>query len=432
MKNLNVKRARRFGASLLLAATLGSLSGIASAATQMMDRVIAIVDGDVILASELNNRIETTKSTLQQRGQQLPSDDILQRELLDRLIVESLQMQMADRAGIRISDAELNQAMARVAAQNQLSPEQFREELKKSGRSYLNVREEIRRELAIQRVQQGSVNRRIQISDQEIKSFLNSAEGAELTAPEFNVVHALIPLSSSATDAEQAKAADLAQQLSEKLRSGAKLDTLAGNQQGFTVTTGELGWRRTGDLPSIFGEVVPALSNGEVADPKRSASGFHIIKLVDSRGRAETIPQTKARHILLKASAIRTEAETEIEANKLRERIMSGESFADLARQYSEDIGSAMEGGDLGWTTPGQLVPAFQEAMDNTAAGEVSPAFRSRYGWHILEVEERRQKDVTEDLRRNMARNFLHQRKYKDELQVWLQKIRDEAYVDIK
>jgi peptidyl-prolyl cis-trans isomerase SurA len=198
------------------------------------------------------------------------------------------------------------------------------------------------------------------------------------------------------------------------------------------VQGGDLGWRRPDDLPSLFAEHVPTLSPGQVSEPIRSPSGFHILHLIQTRGTGEVIQQTRARHILLKASAIRSEEQTQALAAELRQRALDGASFADLARQYSEDIGSAMEGGELGWTSPGQLVGEFQKAMDATREGAISEPFRSQYGWHIVQVEKRRQQDVTDDIRRNIARNYLHQRKFQDELDAWLQKIRDEAYVDIK
>jgi peptidyl-prolyl cis-trans isomerase SurA len=198
------------------------------------------------------------------------------------------------------------------------------------------------------------------------------------------------------------------------------------------VQHNDLGWRTKEDLPSLFADVVPTLGAGQSTDPIRSPSGYHLIKVVEVRGKGELIQQTKARHILLKPSAIRSDEQCQQLAAQLRQRALSGTDFSELARQYSEDIGSAMEGGELGWTSPGQLVAAFQRAMDNTAPGQISEPFKSRYGWHIVMVEQRRQQDVSDDMRRNMARNYLHDKKYQEELDGWLRKIRDEAFVDIK
>jgi peptidyl-prolyl cis-trans isomerase SurA len=281
----------------------------------------------------------------------------------------------------------------------------------------------------LQRVQQGNVSERVQITDQEIESFLDSAEGRSLTAPQYHVLHALIAVSDPA-NASTAKA--FAEQLTERLRAGENFAKVIATQGPAPMQGGDLGWRSADNLPTLLAEVVPTLTPGKVPDPIRSPSGFHLVKLVEVRGKGEVIQQTRARHILLKPSAIRSEEQTRQLAAELRQRIIGGADFAELARQYSEDIGSAMEGGELGWTSPGQLVGAFQKAMDETAIGSISAPFQSRYGWHILRVEERRQQDVTDELRRNMARNYLHQRKYQEELDAWLQKIRAEAYVDIK
>jgi peptidyl-prolyl cis-trans isomerase SurA len=229
-----------------------------------------------------------------------------------------------------------------------------------------------------------------------------------------------------------AQAQQLAGQLAARLRAGEDFKQVIDTPGPQSLQGGDLGWRNAEDLPSLLAPVAPTLSEGQVAAPFRSPSGFHLLKLVGVRGKGEVIQQTKARHILLKPSAIRTEEQTEQLAAELRQRALKGADFGELARQYSEDIGSAMEGGELGWTSPGQLVGDFQKAMDTTAAGAISQPFRSRYGWHVLQVEDRRQQDVTDELRRNMARNYLHQRKFQEELEAWLQKIRDEAYVDIK
>ena len=238
-----------------------------------------------------------------------------------------------------------------------------------------------------------------------------------------------MPLPADASADRVSQAERFARRLADSVRQGKPVQSVEGD---FKVQQSDLGWRRQHELPSLIAQLVPEMEDGEVAAPIRSPSGYHVVQLVESRGRAEMVRQTRARHILLKPSAIRSEEETQELAAQLRERALAGDSFAELAREYSEDIGSAMEGGDLGWTTPGQLVPAFQQAMDNTAPGEISEPFRSQYGWHIVKVEERRMEDITDDMRRNMARNFIHQRKFEEELQLWLQEIRDKAFVDIK
>ncbi len=406
-------------------------SSLTQSSPQLLDQVIAIVDDDVVLASELQERMQQVLVNIKKTGKQAPPTAEIQQEILDQLILENIQLQMAYRAGVRISDAQLNESMLRIAQQNRMDLIQFKEALEGDGLSYTATREQIRKEMLLQRVQQGNVNQRVQITDQEIANFLTSEEGQTLTAPEYRMLHTLIPVASGNADAD-ATASDHAQALYQRIKNGERYQhVLSSDKQGQLSAT-DLGWRKAANLPALIAKLTDTLEKGETAAPIRSPSGYHLVKLLDKRGEGEVIPQTKARHILLKASAIRDEAATEVEINALRQQVLDGAEFADLAREHSEDIGSALEGGDLGWTNPGQLVGAFQDAMDKTEINAISPAFRSQYGWHILQVQERRQKDVTDTIRRNMASNYIHQRKYDDELQTWLQKIRDEAYVDIK
>ena len=401
------------------------------AETQVLDGVIAIVDDDVILQSELNSRVDQISLNFQQKGQQLPPIEEVTREVLDQLVLESIQIQKAYKAGVRISDAQLNDSMTRIAQQNGLTLSQFKAALEADGLSYLSTREQIRKEMLIQRVQQGSVSQQIQTSDQEIANFLASEEGQSLTAPKYRMLHTLVQLPSNPNDEQVSAAKKIADDLYQRIQTGESYENVMSQETRQKLTTNDFGWRKPGDLPSLVAGLTE-LSEGETAAPIKSPSGFHLVKLVDTRGKGEFIAQTRARHILLKASAIRDEAATKAEAEQLRQDIINGADFEALARQHSEDIGSALEGGDLGWTTPGQLVAAFQNAMDSTEINGISDAFRSEYGWHILQVLDRRDKDVTDDIRRRIAGNFIHQRKYKDELQTWLQKIRDEAFVDFK
>ena len=420
--------------AIALSALLSLTAIPGNSAVQMLDQIVAIVDDDVILVSELAIRVDAVMENIKKSGNQdqAPPMEKLQRDILEQLIRENIQMQMARRAGVRISDAQLNDAMARIAQQNRMTLEQFKVALEAEGTSYTATREQIRRDMILQRVQQGNVNQRVQITEQEIANFLDSDEGKSLTAPEYRMLHALIPVTGDSNSEFAQRAEHHANTLYQQIQDGASYEALVGNDTEFNIATTDLGWRKAADLPRLVSGLAGKLEKGETAEPIRSPSGFHLVKMVDKRGDTEVIAQTRSRHILLKSSAIRDEAATEAEIKALRQQIIAGADFADLAREHSEDIGSAVEGGDLGWTSPGQLVGAFQNAMDNTDIDQVSPAFRSQYGWHILQVLERRQKDVTNQLRNNMARNFIHKRKYDEELQTWLQKIRDEAYVDFK
>ncbi|MDB6060209.1 MAG: molecular chaperone SurA [Verrucomicrobiaceae bacterium] len=400
-----------------------------SSQQQSLDRVIAIVDEDVILGSELQAAVSRAQENAARSKRELPPLDQFRRQIFDQLVLESLQLQIANRVGVRVSDTELNEALDRIAQQNNMTLEQFSQVMTQDGTSYAQAREQLRRELLIQRVQQGSVSERVQITDQEVENFLASAEGQARIAPQYHVLHALIPITDK-TDPEQVK--QFAMQLDTRAREGEDFNRVMTTAGPVKVQNSDLGWRTSDNLPSLLVDLVPTLKSGEVAEPLRSPSGYHIVKVVEVRGKGEIIQQTKARHILLKPSAIRTEAQCQQLAAELRQRILAGADFDALAKQYSEDIGSAMEGGELGWTNPGQLVGTFQTAMDNTPKGAISEPFHSRYGWHIVKVEDRRTQDVTDEMRHTMARNYLHEKKYQDELDAWLRRIRDEAFVDIK
>lgn len=397
---------------------------------QALDRVVAIVDDDVITFSDLQDEVQYITAKLKQSNRPMPPDEELRRQVFDQLVVESLELQLADRAGARVNDTELNEAMERIAAQNGMTLETFSKSLSNDGMQYTLARERLRREILIDHVQRGNVNQRVKISDQEIDNFLDSAQGQSMLSPQYHVKHVLVPVASDASTAAHTEARQKAESLLAKLNSGESFEQLTTGHSDLQAS--DLGWRRDEDLPSLIAPAVTTLKEGAAGGPIVSASGYHVIQLVELRGKGEVIQQTKARHILLKPSAIRNDEQSRELAAQLRTKIIAGTAFADLARQYSEDIGSAMEGGELGWTSPGQLVPAFQNAMDNTTPGAISDPFRSNYGWHIVQVEERRQQDVTNDMRRNMAREYLHKRKYQEELEAWLHKIRDEAYVDIK
>ena len=403
------------------------------AATEVLDQVVAIVDDDIIMASELRERINAVNETIAARGIKPPPEDQLIRETLDRLILENIQLQMGRRVGVRISDAQLNGAMQRIAAQNRMTLDQFRQALDQSGQSYAAMREQVRREMIIQRVQGGNVNQRIQITDQEVDNFLATEEGQKMAQPEYHVLHALLAVSPDASAAETSAAQAHVEKLLARIRAGESFEQVISSSSGqYAFSGGDLGWRKLDDLPSLFANVAPGLAQGETSDPVRSDSGFHLVYMAEKRGGERVVAQTQVRHILVKPSEIMTDEQARDVVVELRNRAESGEDFGDLAREYSEDIGSAQEGGDLGWTTPGQMVPEFEKAMDATAEGEISQPVRTQFGWHILLVDGRRQQDMTSDAIRNQAMNYLHDRKYQEELDAWLRQIRDEAFVDIK
>ena len=407
------------------------LPSLASAQIEVLDQVVAIVDDDIILASELQERVKGVRSTMESRGVEVPSDDVLIRETLDRLILDSIQLQLANRYGVRIPDQQLDEAMTRLARQNGLTLEQFRIALEQSGQSYAAAREGLRDDLAIQRVQQGNVMRNINISEQEIDNFLTTEEGEAMTQPEYQVVQALLSISRGEDAAEIAAKEAYVNEVLSNIQSGQPFEQAVSGTEPYAFTGGDLGWRKLGDIPSMFADTVPTLTVGEVAKV-RSSSGLHLVYLADAVGGEQLVRQTDVRHILVKPTEVLNEQAAEDLVVELRARIEGGEDFGELARQYSDDIGSATEGGNLGWTNPGQMVPEFEATMAGTAEGSISQPFRSEFGWHILEVKARRDKDFSGEVRRNQVAGYIRDQKYQEELDAWLRKIREEAFVDIK
>jgi len=342
---------------------------------------------------------------------------------------------MAERAGATISDAELNQAMERMRQGNKLSPEQFKQQLIQEGMTLSTLREQIRREMTINRVQQGRVNRRIKISEQEIDNFLNSKEGEFWRSPDYRLGHIMIPVSQTAPSEEVEQAKVKVEGIFQQLQKGADFKQLAiANSSGQNALKGgDLGWRKTAQLPGLFAKVVPTLKVGDTTEPFRSAAGFHLLRLYEQKGGGEQmVEQSKVRHILIKPSTILSDAEAHEKLEGIRQQILDGGDFKALAKEHSEDIGSMLSGGDLGWSTPGQFVPEFEKAMGETGVGQISEPFRSQFGWHILKVDERRNQDMSERVIRNQASNILRKRRFEEELQNWLREIRNEAYVEIK
>lgn len=416
---------------LALALILNFLSQQAYSQVEVLDQVVAIVDDDIILTSELRERVQGVKSTMEARNVEVPDDEILLRETLDRLILDSIQLQLANRYGVRIPDQQLDESMTRLAQQNGLTLEQFRLALEQSGQSYAAAREGLRDDLAIQRVQQGNVMRNINISEQEIDNFLTTEEGEAMAQPEYRVIQALLAASRNEDTPGLAKKEAFVDKVLSSINAGMAFEEAVSATEPYSFSGGDLGWRKLGDIPSMFAQVVPTLSIGEVSKV-RSSSGFHLVYLADAAGGERMVRQTDVRHILLKPTEVLSEEAAEELAVELKTRIEAGENFGDLARQYSDDIGSAAEGGELGWTNPGQMVPEFEATMAGTPEGEISAPFRSEFGWHILEVEARRDKDFSSEIRRNQIAGHIREQKYQEELDAWLRKIREEAFVDIK
>ncbi len=402
---------------------------------ELIDRVVAVVDSGVIMESQLNTRVEEILIRLKNDKAELPPLNLLEEQVLDRLIIEEIQLQLADRAGIKISDSELNQTLSRVSSQNNLSLEEFRLKLEEEGTSYKSFRDTIKKELIIQRVQRGKVGAKIDISEQELENFINSEEGRTQLAEQYNVQHILLPVKSGLSEIEIQAIENEAVSLLERLESGENFEKLAASYSAGqkALEGGFLGWRTSAELPSLFAEVVTELTVGEVAQPVRSGAGFHILKLTEKRGNTvKFLDQTLARHILVQPSEIRTENQAEILINDIYKRLKEGEDFKQLARQFSEDPGSKMDGGELGWSNPGDYDPAFEMTLNATEIGQLSEPVKSSFGWHIIEVMDRRNEDVSQEEQKNRAYQIIFKRKFDQELQSTLIELRAEAYVDIK
>jgi len=406
-------------------------AAITNAQVQTLDRVVAIVDDDIILATELQERLMLIKRNIEQREMEAPSEEVLARETLDRLILESIQLQLANRYGVRIPDAQLDEAMRRMAAGSNLTLEQFRDAVEANGQNYVAMREEIRREMMIQRVQQGNVSRNIEISDEEVDNFLSTEEGEIMTQPEFRVVQALLEVSKSDSKSERSRKEEFVDGVLASILAGKPFPEAVSVIDPYPFRGGDLGWRKIDAIPSMFAEVIPNLEVGETAKIQ-SGSGFHLVYLADERGRKRMVQQTEVRHILIKPTEVLDEEAARELAASLRQRALDGEDFSELAKEFSDDIGSAQEGGELGWTSPGQMVPEFEAAMATTEVGEISEPVKSQFGWHILEVTGRRDQNIADEMRRRQVMSYLHDQKYDEELEAWLRKIREEAFVDIK
>ena len=422
-----------FNKSILLGVILFSSSVFSQ--IQLLDKVIAVVDSGIIMESQLNDRVQSIVFRLRQNGTELPPKKELEKQVLERLIVEEIQLQMAERAGIKISDAELNSTISRIASQNQMNLEDFKESLESNDESYRSFRESIEREMIISRVQRARVGRNIQISEQEIENFLNSEEGRSKLAEQYDVQQILISLKGDASDQSKLEAEKKAEDIILKLNNGESFEKLAATYSAGqnALEGGSLGWRKESELPSLFAETVKGLKEGEISSPIRSGAGLHIIRLAEKKGDVVKFEdQTLVRHILIQTSEIRSEKQTEGLINEIFGRLNQGEEFKQLARQYSDDPGSKMEGGDLGWTSAGSFDPVFESIMNQSEKGMPSKPFKSQFGWHILEVIDRRNEDVSDIERKNRAYQIIFNRKFEQELQRTLIELRSEAYVDIK
>lgn len=402
---------------------------------QSLDRIVAVVNDEVILESDLQDMEQTVRQQIRQRDAAMPPSDVLRKQVLERLIMQRLQIQEADKMGIRVGDDALNAALKQIADNNQLTLRQFRDVLEEDGYDFSVFRETIRDEMIISRLRKSQVEDRVVVSDREVDNFLATQKVQEGGQVQYELQHILISMPEAASPEEVQSAQEKLEKVQALLNEGGDFaQVAAGYSDGQNALEGgELGWRKQGELPSLFANVVPTLSIGEVSQPLRSGSGYHLVRVKDKKSEdVHLVKQTLASHILIKTNELTTDEEAQKRLETLRERIVNGEDFAELARANSDDTGSAIDGGSLGWVSPGVMVPEFEEKMNALAVGEMSDVFQSRFGWHLIKVFDRREENMAEEYQRGKAREQIRQRKIDEEMETWLRSMRDEAYVEYR
>lgn len=423
---------RLFLPCLLLATLVGAT---ALSAAEPLNRILAVVNDDVVLASELESRLKIVREQLSGQMEQLPPEDVLRQQVLERIIVDKVQLQLAERNNIKVDDETLNSNLRTIAAQNGVELDEFRATLEREGLDFAAFREEIRNQIILARLHQQTVGSRITVTEQEIDTLLANEQAWGGSEKEYRLGHILIAVPEGATPEQLRAAQQKAEEIVADLRGGADFAATAVSvSAGQTALEGgDLGWRKAGQLPTLLAETVHTMQPGAISDPIRAGGGFHIVKLQELRGGGRhVITQTHVRHILLSADELLPEHEVVNRVEQLRERIVGGEDFATLARSHSKDKVSASKGGDLGWSNPGDLVPQFEEAMNALAINQVSYPIETRFGWHIIQVLERREHDSTDEFKRNQVRELIRKRKTDEELALWLRRLRDEAYVEFR
>ena len=394
-----------------------------NAKIEILDRVAIIVGEGVVLESQVNKMLENIKKRYQEQGAPMPPQEVMLEQVQERLIIEELQLQMGRQAGIRVGDGELNQAFENIAQSNGLSLEGFIEALEAEGESYEELRSQVRKEMIIQRVQRGRVGREVDITEQELDGFLATEGAVQELSPELFVLQILV--------SDQNKADSLLMEID----SGADFANLAkeNSTSSNASSGGEMGWRNLADLPSLFADALKNKKKGYISPPLKGGSGYYILKLEDKRGELVRFEdQWNVRHILMMTTKLRDETFTKKELEEVRERVLDGEDFSLLAKEYSEDPGSASRGGDLDWLSLGKTAPAFEKMMLESPVNEISPVFESEFGFHFLQVLETRTEDLTEEVIKDRAYGILFARKFDEELENTLRTTRAEAFVEFK
>ena len=413
-----------------------SFAPLVTAKEILLDEVIASINDEVIMSSELEGRVHEVLDRIKESGQAVPPQDEVIAATLERLIIERIQLLKAKQAGVRFSDAEVNQAINEAAKRQNKTMQDLLDEGQQSGVMPADFRQRVREQMLIGRVQEGHLNKRISISEQAVDNFLNTEQGRSWATPDLQIGHILLPVASESSNEEVAKIQEEILNIYFQIKNGEDFKSLAiAKSKGNKASQGgDLGWKKASQLPDIFVSATENLSPGQTSEPIRSAAGFHLLKLYNRRGLASSnlVQQHNVRHILLVPNEIRDDTETLGLANKLRTKILNGGNFDDVAKVHSEDIGTAMSGGSLGWSVPGKFAVEFEKTMNALNIDEVSEVIKTQFGWHILQVTDRRDQDFSDEVKRSQTRDTLKQKRFQEELEVWLAEIRAEAFVDIK
>ncbi|NOU21971.1 MAG: molecular chaperone SurA [Methyloglobulus sp.] len=401
---------------------------------EMLDRVVANVEGEPILETELQHEIAVIVQRIQASNTAMPPDYVLKKQVLEKMIIEKLQRQLAERAGINLSEEMLNNSATDIAQRNNMTLDQFKLELQKQGISYQSFLDNMRNEIVINQLRGKEIGERIKVTDREIEHFMETEDKTGEGLGQYHLGHILIAVKEGASAADIQKAKNKADELVKALRSGQDFTktAMSDSDDDNALKGGDLGWRSKADVPTLFVDVVAKMAEGDVSDPLRSPSGFHIIKILEMKGvGAHTITKSKVRHILIKTNELIDDAEAQKRLLALKQRMVDGDDFAVLARAHSDDKGSALKGGSLDWVGPEDLVKPFQEAMDKLAINEVSEPVQTQFGWHLIQVLERENKDNTSEFKKSQIRDIIRKRKIEEETELWLRRLRDESSVEI-
>jgi peptidyl-prolyl cis-trans isomerase SurA len=426
----------RFARIVLAAAAVALAGGAMAQRVALVDRIVAVVNREVITASELNERVDEATRQLRRQNTPLPERALLERRVLERMVLEKAQLQLARESGIRIDDAQLDRAVERIAENNRMTLAAFRAALQKDGVPFDKFRDDVRSQIMLTRLREREVDDRIEVSESEIDLYLAENKPGGGARNEYSLAHVLVRLPEQASPERIEAARARAEKARAEALGGADFARVAATYSDApdAMQGGNLGWRPEDRLPELFANAVRAMRPGDVSEVLRSPGGFHVVKLLERRGAASgpVVAQTRARHILVRTNEVVSEAEARRRLADLRERIVTGgQDFAELARLHSQD-GSAARGGDLGWLLPGDTVPEFQRAMDELKVGEVSQPVKSPFGWHLIQVQERRQAGVAAERQRMQARQALRERRADEAFEEWLRQLRDRTYVEIR